>query len=112
MSLAELTIPIQNLRNLPVGAAYTNKQGATRLTASVEGDSLRIMAESEGGTLQSYTQEESQVHIRDQLEQEKVIEEPVAIPVFTRFKWCLTGILIAIIIFLFIKYRRKWQNIF
>lgn len=110
-SLAELTIPIDSLRRLPEGAAYTKKSGNTRVTASIKDDSLHVEAETECAPGWDYTEEEGEVRIRDQLIRQETTKEPVAIPFWAKLKWCLTGVSITILfiltIILYKKYGKK-----
>lgn len=112
MSLAELTIPMDSLRKLPPGAAYEKKSGQATVKAAMKGSSVFVSATCDSLQNLVYQYEEELTRIRDQLEQYQQESEPCESP----FKWYLYGILTgvagAIIILLFIKYRRKWQNIF
>lgn len=98
---------MDSLRNLPDGAVYTNKSGNTRVTASLKGDSLHVTAESDETQKIKYSEEESQVHIRDELSQSEVVKEPVSVPFWDRLKHGLTGILIIISVIIIIKSYKK-----
>lgn len=106
-SLAELTIPMDSLRRLPPGAVYTNKSGNTRVTASINAGNLHVEAETESVPELKYTEEENQVHIRDELSEAETIKEPVSIPLWNRLKHGLTGILVIIIVIIIIKTYKK-----
>lgn len=100
---------MDGLRNLPKGAVYTTKSGNTRVTASFEEDSLHVVAETENIPELNYTEEESQVHIRDQLSEQETVKEPVILSLWDRLKRGLTGIIIIIIVIIIIKTYKKWH---
>lgn len=102
---------MDSLRNLPEGAVYEKKSGQAGLKLSYKDG--KILASATCDSLQQlvYKYEEELTRIRDQLEQYQKDSKPHESP----FKWylygVLTGIAGAIIILLFIKHRREWQNI-
>lgn len=109
-SLAELTIPMDSLRKLPEGAAYTKKSGNTRVTASIKAGSLHVEAETDNKSKLEYREEENQVHIRDELSEAETIKEPVSAPLWNRLKHGLTGVLTGVILVIIIKKIRKWTK--
>lgn len=109
-SLAELTIPMDSLRKLPEGAAYTKKSGQATLTLKVKGDSIQGIASCDSLRQLVFELEEQLHEARDRLEQAEKVAEPVAIPFWERFKWFLTGVLTGFITLLIFQFIRKWTK--
>ena len=108
-SLAELTIPTDSLRKLPRGAVYTKKSGNIRVMASIKGDSLYVIAETENTPGLNYTEEESLAHTRNQLSRSEAAKEPVISSFWNRLKHGLIGISITIFLIIILKTYRKWK---
>lgn len=106
MSLAELTIPIDSLRNLPAKAVYTKKSGQATVTISLKGDSAHVTATCDSLAQLVYNLEEELHRARSELEQKEVVKEA---PEFT-LKCYLTGIITGIIALLIFQYIRKWKR--
>lgn len=100
---------MDSLRSLPAGAVYTKKSGNTRVTASIKAGNLHVEAETESVPELKYTEEENQVHIRDELSEAETIKEPAGIPLWNRLKYGLNGILVIIIVIIIIKTYKKWH---
>ena len=106
-----LTTPLDSLRKLPAGAAYTNSSGGLRVTASLEGDSLCVTAEAEGLPRLEYREEESRERVRSGQSESATVKEPAAVSFWTRFKGCLKGILAGTILTTIIQIIYKlWQK--
>ena len=106
-----LTTPLDSLRKLPAGAAYTNSSGGLRVTASLEGDSLCVTAEAEGLPRLEYRKEESRERVRSGQSESATVKEPAAVPLWDRLKHGLSGILIAFIFVIIFKRYKQWQKI-
>lgn len=104
-----LTAPLDSLRKLPAGAAYTNSSGGLRVTASLEGDSLCVTAE--GLPRLEYRKEESREHVRSGQSESVTVKEPAAVLLWDRLKHGLSGILIAFIFVIIFKRYKQWQKI-
>lgn len=57
---ASVTLPLQDLTQLPEGASYTGRQGTARVTATRKGDSLVVEGESLNTGASSLTLETTQ----------------------------------------------------
>lgn len=77
-SLAELTIPMDSLRRLPGGAAYTKKTGQATLTLKVKGDSIQGTASCDSLQQAVFHLEEQLYQARDRLEQQQTETKPAA----------------------------------
>lgn len=111
-SLAELTIPIDSLRRLPEGAAYTKKSGQATLTLKVKGDSIQGTASCDSLQQLVFELQEQLHQARDRLEQSQTEIKPAGNPLKHYLNGVLSGILLTLLFYLFIKYRKKWQNTF
>ena len=107
-SLVELTVPMDSLRRLPVGAVYTKKSGQATASVTLRNDTVVVAASCDSLQQQVYRLEEELHQARDRLEQSETIKEA---PEFT-LKCYLTGILTGILTVLIFQFIRKWQNIF
>lgn len=106
-SLAELTVPMDSLRRLPEGAAYTKKSGQATLTLKVKGDSIQGTASCDSLQQQVFRLEEQLHQARDRLEQRETEIKPAGNPLKYYLYGVLTGIILTISFYLFIKYRKK-----
>lgn len=95
-SKVEMVIPLENLRNLPEGAAYTKKAGQANVKVSADGDSLFVFASCDSLALQCEQYEKELVRIRS--DTDKQITEVKKNTFQTSFKWCLGGFIAGIII--------------
>ncbi|WP_281818330.1 hypothetical protein [Parabacteroides goldsteinii] len=111
-SLAELTIPMDSLRKLPEGAAYTKKSGQATLTLKIKGDSVQGTASCDSLQQQVFELQEQLHQARDRLEQSQTEIKPAANPLKHYLYGVLTGIILVISFYFFIKYGKKWRNIF
>lgn len=110
MSLAELTIPIDSLRNLPQGAVYTHKSGQATASIALKGDTVLVYAQCDSLQALVFELAEQLHQARDELEQVDKQTEPVIIPFLVKLKGCLTGILIGFIVATIIQKIKKWQE--
>lgn len=112
MSIAEMSIPVDSLRNLPEGAVFEKKSGQAGLKLSYKDG--KVLASATCDSLQNvlYTYEET----IDRLVKENTELKEQIKPPENPFKWylygVLTGAIVTVLISLFIKYRKKWQHIF
>lgn len=106
-SLAELTIPIDSLRNLPEGAVYEKKSGQAGLKVGYKKG--QVIASASCDSLQQlvYDLEEKLHRARSELVQKDTVKEA---PLFT-LKSCLTGFVVGFavgfIIGIVIRKRKK-----
>lgn len=91
-----MVIPLENLRNLPDGAAYTKKAGQANVKVSADDDSLFVFASCDSLALQCEQYEKELVRIRS--DTDKQITEVKKNTFQTSFKWCLGGFIAGIII--------------
>ena len=106
-SLAELAIPMDSLRKLPEGAAYTKRSGLATLTLMIKGDSILGTASCNSPQRSEFELQEQLSRTRDRTEQTETIKEPVAISVWPRLKWGVTGALITILFILILLKTKK-----
>lgn len=109
-SLVELAIPMDSLRKLPEGAAYTKRSGQATLTLRLRGDSVHGVATCDSLQRLVYELEERLRQAQDRTERAETIKEPVTIPFRTRLKWYLSGVLTGIILVIIIRTTRKWTR--
>ena len=109
-SLAELAIPMDSLRRLPEGAAFTAKSGQAGLRLEVRDNKIHASATCD--SLQSLVYElyERLHQARDELERVDMTSEPVAIPFTVRCEWFMAGALTVLLILTIKRIRRKWQE--
>lgn len=111
-SLAGLTIPTDSLRDLPEGAAYVARSGQAGLRLEVRDKRLYATATCDSLQRQVFHLEEELHQARDSLRQEQVETRPAVNPFKYYLDGVLSGVILAIASYLFIKYaRKKWQNI-
>lgn len=111
-SLAELTIPADSLRNLPSDAGYTAKSGQAGLKVTYRDGNIHAVATCDSLQQHVFQLEEELHQARDRLEQSQTEIKPAENPLKYYLYGVLTGIILAISFYLFIKYKRKWQNTF
>jgi hypothetical protein len=80
---------MDNLRKLPQGAAYTQKQGQATVSAAVQGDSLIITATCDSLQYLVYQYEKEITRLQSALEVIEKEKEPCPSPL----KWFLYGLL-------------------
>lgn len=108
-----MSIPVDSLRKLPPGAVYEKKSGQAGLKLAYKDGNIVGSATCDSIVDRlRYTYEERIDRItKENTELREQIKPPE-----NPFKWylygVLTGIIVTILIILFIKYRRKWQNTF
>ena len=107
-----MSIPVDSLRKLPPGAAYEKKSGQAGLKLTYKDGNIQATATCDSLINLVYTYEET----INRLTQENAELQEQIKPPENPLKWYLYGVLTGgiatILIILFIKYRRKWQNIF
>lgn len=111
-SLAELTIPMDSLRKLPEGAAYTKKSGQATLTLQLQGDSIHGIATCDSLQQSVFLLEEELHQARDRLKQSQTERKPAPNPLKPYLYGVLTGFILSISVYSFIKYKQKWQHTF
>lgn len=103
---------MDSLRSLPEGAAYTKKSGQATLTLMVKGDSIQGSASCDSLRQLSFELQEQLHQARDRLEQSQTETKPAVNPLKHYLYGVLTGIILAISFYSFIKYGKKCRNIF
>lgn len=103
---------MDSLRRLPEGAAYTKKTGQATLTLKVKGDSIQGTASCDSLQQAVFHLEEQLYQARDRLEQQQTETKPAANPLKHYLCGVLTGVILAISFYSFIKYGKKCRNIF
>lgn len=110
-SRATLAVPVDSLRRLPAGAAYTEKSGQATVSLSYEDGN--VVASARCDSLERLVFELSE-QLYGKTEQAGQREEQKTAPVATfgqRFKWYLSGILTGIILTIIIQIiYRLWQR--
>lgn len=108
---AALSVPLDSLRKLPGGAAYTERSGQATVSLTFrEGD---VIASARCDSLERLVFElAEQLHSRGEQTEQK--EEKKEAPVATfgqRLKWCSSGVLIGFILTVIIQFIYKlWQK--
>ena len=108
-SKVEMVIPVENLHNLPPGAAYTDKNGQANVKVTARNDSLYVAASCDRLQVQCERYEKELTRIRSDTDRQ--VTEIKKNSVQTLFKWCLTGFLagiISTITIIIIKKRKIW----
>lgn len=107
-----MSIPVDSLRKLTPGAAYEKKSGQASLKLSYKDGNILGSATCDSLQNLVYTYEELIDQLKkDNSELQEQIKPPEN-PLKRYLYGVLTGAVVTIIIILFIKYRRKWRNIF
>lgn len=110
-SRATLAIPVDSLRRLPAGAAYTEKSGQATVCLTFQDGN--VIASARCDSLERLVFELSE-QLYGKTEQAGQREEQKTAPVATfgqRFKWCLSGVLTGIILTIIIQIIYKlWQK--
>lgn len=103
---------MDSLRNLPDGASYNAKSGQAGLKLEVKGKQLHATATCDSLQQLVFQLEEELHQARDSLQQAQTETKPAGNPLKYFLDGVLSGIILAIAFYLFIKYaRKKWQNI-
>lgn len=108
-SLAELAIPMDSLRRLPEGAAYTKRSGQATVSVTLKNDTVEAYASCDSLQRLVYEMEERLRQTHDLAARAETIREPARIPFRTRLKWYLSGVLTGIILVIIIKTYKKWH---
>ncbi|MEY8485391.1 hypothetical protein AALE46_00520 [Tannerellaceae bacterium 33-180] len=110
-SRATLAVPVDSLRRLPAGAAYTEKSG--QATVSLTFQDGNVIASARCDSLERLVFELSE-QLYGKTEQAVQREEQKTAPAATfgqRLKWCLSGVLTGIILTIIIQIiYRLWQR--
>ncbi|MEF3407887.1 hypothetical protein [Parabacteroides merdae] len=110
-SRATLAVPVDSLRRLPAGAAYTEKSGQATVSLSYEDGN--VVASARCDSLERLVFELSE-QLYGKTEQTGQREEQKTAPAATfgqRLKWCLSGVLTGIILTIIIQIiYRLWQR--
>lgn len=108
-----MSIPVDSLRKLPPGAVYEKKSGQAGLKLAYKDGNIvgSATCDSIVNNLR-YTYEERIDRITKENTELREQIKPTENPLKWYLYGVLTGIIVTVLIILFIKYRRKWQNTF
>lgn len=108
-SRVEMVIPVENLHNLPPGAAYTDKNGQANVKVTTGNDTIYVSASCDSLSLQCERYEKELTRIRS--DTDKQVTEIKKNTFQTVFKWCSTGFIAGVILTLtviIIKKKKIW----
>lgn len=108
-SKVEMVIPVENLHNLPPGAAYTDKNGQANVKVTARNDTLYVAASCDSLQVQCERYEKELTRIRS--DTDKQVTELKKNTFQTAFKWCSTGFIAGVIltlIVIIIKKKKIW----
>jgi hypothetical protein len=104
-----LTVPVQNLLDLPAGASFSEKSGRANVSVKKDGDSIRIVASCDSlQALCEYYERELTLIRSDTLNEQKEVKKEVSTGIQSPLKLVLIGFIagIVITISIFIKLKK------
>lgn len=102
---------MDSLRSLPPDAGYTAKSGQAGLKLTYRDGNIHAVATCDSLQELVFRLEEELHQARDRLERQETEIKPAGNPIKQYLYGVLTGIILAISFYLFIKYGKKWRNI-
>jgi hypothetical protein len=104
-----MVIPVENLHNLPPGAAYTDKSGQANVKVTTTGDTLYVTASCDSLQVQCERYEKELTRIRSDTDRQ--VTEIKKNTFQTAFKWCSIGFIAGIVSTLIVIIIFKRKNI-